>query len=258
MGVFNQNCFISGKAIVKNEMALVIVLEDSKYKSHRRNFDFVARALPVVGKYDEYGSVDLNNLSEQKYLIKSLNKSLAKSKDRMGNKFEPLKESDPVNYLWCAINDYDQSVCYVSKKVYDLLPNLVISKEDMKKLKSELADFRKAEQSHLKKIEEYKTTKDKKQKDLLNSLVKLYNSPMILLQGKLLNRMVGGENYYLNYEALREAVKENRDEEIISFYALTQVMSKMGKTFQSATYGSQDTNKAFVVNFHEAIAKALK
>lgn len=129
MGCFNQFCQISGRSINKNEEALVIILTP-KGKLRRKNdtVSYEAKALPIIGKYDEYGCVELKNLANQKYLISVLNQELKNQVDSMKNKYQAVNITDPSNYFWGTIFDYNYPVTYLSLKVYRSLVKLTLDR----------------------------------------------------------------------------------------------------------------------------------
>lgn len=259
MGCFNQNCAISGKTILKNEEALVFVLEPQPYNSRRGVKRYQAKALPISGKYDEYGCVNIKDLKDQSYLIKALNKSLKGVKDRFGNKFDPITQETPVNHFWGNLFDYEQPIVYISKKVYDALPSIALTKEDITKAKKEMVDFRKKGADSIQMTESLKKDKKAKKelKDLLDSLTDLTDSPFFL-QGQLIGRLVSREETLISYEALKDAILNNRDEEVIKLIALHETLDKFDWSLNPAGHGSQQNNKSFAVKFHDLMSEVLK
>lgn len=258
MGVSYLNCAISGLAIEENELAYIVLLLKSNSemaKIQKRDW-YYAIGLPILGRYDDYGFVDLNKetMHENKVLINEVNKRIKDKKLQID-----INDTDSYNSLWSAIIDdrftkYKTGIHYafISKKSVDcaigLFPyNKPISKEKFSK-------------EVTKEIEELKNFLKFMNDPIYSDLNLKIKDPTVIVNSPVLSHLISQREFnWIEKKILLDILFNDFNmDRLYDFYIMTNVLDSMGRAFVTPQYGTQsqkEINKK-IKKFYQRISQA--
>lgn len=247
MGVSNLHCAISGKLIQPQELAIIIPIKKNKSDYVKRiKFDwYYAITTPLVGKYDEYGFVDLKDLEQYDLEAKLLSKHFIKE--------YKLEKLDAPNSLWGGIIDSpDINYTIISFKSYEAIEKLVNSKEK-KNFLFELTKLKKDYDGLKGMFDEY--NKDETHSKKMKPIDPLF----ILNHNYIISRLLNRELSYIQRDTFIEYLhQENKYLSLYMLFIIATGLDNLGRPFTPPLFGKQENNRNYVDKLNELLSHKRK